>query len=556
MSNKGRFIFGALLLLWMSSFCNAADIISAEPEKVALTIYRENISSYDELVPLTSPDVADTGLVMVSETRQIELPAGESRIEFRGVAEGVIPQTAKLQNLTGTIVESNFDYDLLTPYDLLRKSVGESVVFVRTNPQTGQQSEQAAVIRSSEAGVVLDINGHLEEFVCDGDPQHIIFNRLPPGLAAQPTLSIVVRTQTAAKVTLQLNYLALGVQWRADYVASIREDRKTLDLSAWITLVNGRGTSFVNAPIQVVAGTLERNEDETVPPVLQRPRAGSSCWPQIALPRYDRYTMYEVEEVVVTGLRTSVGIKATQSEIGDYKLYLLPEATTLAAKQSKQVLMLAQENVSFKRAYHYAFDVHDLASGLADAENTEEPAVFNPALNLRFKNTKANNLGIPLPAGNVTVFDSENNLSLLVGENFMTDQLKQADVAIELQRDMDITITPTIATIEQIIKPKKKKYKLKEKYEYGEEDEYAGADSDEGEEETTSEYRQVDFLVENFKSTPVIVELEQIHSEYYEATIFSESIKSHLKNGSRVWTLKLNAGEKRHLKYKVAINTY
>ena len=154
MSNKGRLVAGALL--WMSSFCNAAHIISTGPEKVSLTIYRENFSSYDELVPLTSPEAADTGLVMVSETRQIELPAGESRIEFRGVAEGIVPQTAKLQDLKGTIVESNFDYDLLTPYDLLRKSVGENVMLVSTSPQTGQQSEQAAVIRSSEGGVVPD----------------------------------------------------------------------------------------------------------------------------------------------------------------------------------------------------------------------------------------------------------------------------------------------------------------------------------------------------------------------------------------------------------------
>jgi len=551
MSNKGHFIVGALL--WVSSFCNAADIISVEPAKVALTVYRENISFYDELAPLTSPEAADTGLVMVSETRQIELPAGESRIEFRGVAEGIVPQTAKLQDLKGTIVESNFDYDLLTPYDLLRKSVGENVVFVRTNLQTGQQSELAAVIRSSEAGVVLEIDGHLQEFVCGGDPQHIIFNRLPPNLAVQPTLSVVVRTQTASKVTLQLNYLALGVQWRADYVASIREDRKTLDLSAWITLVNGRGTSFVNAPIQVVAGTLERDEEETVPPALQNPRVGSSCWSQIALPRYGQYSADVLEEIVVTGLRTTAGIKATQSEMGDYKLYLLPEATTLAAKQSKQVLMLSQEKVSFRRAYRYAFDVDDLASDLADWKNTEVPAIFNPTLNLRFKNTKANNLGIPLPAGNMAVFDSENSLSLLVGENFMKDQLKAADVAIELQRDLDITIIPTISKIEQRIKPKKKKHKLRAEDDEGE---YPGTDSDESDGEVTPEYQQVDFLVENFKSNPVIVELEQIHSEYYEATTLSESIKSRLKNGSRVWTLKLNAGERRHLKYKVAINTH
>ena len=70
---------------------------------------------------------------MVSETRTVDVPAGISTIVFRGVADAIVPQTAAIEGLPAALLESNFDYDLLTPGAVIAKSHGERVQLVRTD---------------------------------------------------------------------------------------------------------------------------------------------------------------------------------------------------------------------------------------------------------------------------------------------------------------------------------------------------------------------------------------------------------------------------------------
>ena len=59
---------------------------------------------------------------MISETREVDLPAGRTRIRFEGVADAIIPASAAVEGLPGAVIERNFDYDLLDPGSLIEKS--------------------------------------------------------------------------------------------------------------------------------------------------------------------------------------------------------------------------------------------------------------------------------------------------------------------------------------------------------------------------------------------------------------------------------------------------
>lgn len=504
--------------LLVASVNLVADVISPAPDKVNLTVYRSDAYS-DELISLNDSESTTTGLVMVSETRSIDLPAGESRIVFRGVADAMIPQTAKLRELNGSIVESNFDYSLISPYDLINKSVGKPVLLASTNLQTGQVTEHQAIIRSGTNGVLLEIDGKLEEFNCGGNPQRLIFPSIPLGLTSEPTLSVVVRTPQAGHVQLALSYLAVGIQWSADYVANINLDGKTLNLSAWITLVNARSTSFANAPVQVVAGKIEHNQEETIPPKLKRERAGSSCWPAISSPKlYSDNYGDDVEEIVITGIKASAGL----SELGDYKLYTLPTETTVAAFQSKQVLMLAHEQVIFDHIYTYQFSVEELRN--RDDFDSDEINIdsFKPITVLRFANTKKNNLGIPLPSGNVSVMNSGAQHSLFVGQHHIQDISVGSTVEIILGKEPDIVINRRVTLVKENKDKKSRRVKI-------------------------------DISVSNYKSSASDVEVKLYLSEYYDTKIISESAPHVVKNDNHVWRLKLRAGETRHLRYEANI---
>src|SRR5687768_12185206 len=114
-------------LLLLASFVGApgaADIVSDIVEATELTIYRDNQRGFR---PLTLDEWDSNGIAMITETRTIEIPAGQSTIQFRGVADGIVPQTAALEGVPATIVEANFDYDLLAPGSLIARSLDRPV---------------------------------------------------------------------------------------------------------------------------------------------------------------------------------------------------------------------------------------------------------------------------------------------------------------------------------------------------------------------------------------------------------------------------------------------
>src|SRR5690606_19589717 len=110
----------------------------------------------------------DYGLAMVSESRTVELPAGDSTIIFRAVADGIVPQTVAIEGLPARLAESNFDYDLLTPGTLIEKSLGRVVRVVSTDRTSGRQIERPATLLSGPQGVLLDYGESVEALDCSG----------------------------------------------------------------------------------------------------------------------------------------------------------------------------------------------------------------------------------------------------------------------------------------------------------------------------------------------------------------------------------------------------
>lgn len=426
------------------------EVVSPRAERTAVVIYRDRPVDTSRLLERSSegdPDLAREGLALIVETRTIDLPAGEAVIRLRGVATGIVPQTATLDGLPAQVIERNTDFDLLSPNSLLQRSVGELVRVVRTNPATGEQVEKAAIVRSGPAGTVLEIDGRLEALNCSGLTERIVFDRVPDGLSDQPVLSIRTRAQTAGQHTVTLAYLTTGLQWSADYVARLNPDGESLSLRGWITLANFGGTGFADAPVQVVAGNLNRDED-TVPvePIVVARTPG--CWPldtttgspeEIVVtgsrarrdPSYapsplvqtSREDLMAIDEVVVTGSRI-----VRLGELGDYKIYTLPEPTDVNARQTKQVQFLEQADVRFTRSY--AVDVFE--------DNDDEPE--QPVLMLRLRNEAAAGLGLPLPGGGVSLFEAQTGQTLFTGQAKFEDKGVGLPVELYFGEATDLTV--------------------------------------------------------------------------------------------------------------------
>ena len=193
---------------------------------------------------------------LIEDKRQLDLPAGRSRQEFRDVSAQIEPATVTLNGRGIGIVEQNFDFDLLSPAALMQKAVGQTVTLVRINPATGVETRERALILATNGGVVMQIGDRIEVLRDDNLPARVIFDRVPETLRPRPTLSVTVNADGAGRRPVTLTYLTPGLAWAADYVALFDEGNGRMDVQGWITLTNNSGTPYVNASTLLVAGAV------------------------------------------------------------------------------------------------------------------------------------------------------------------------------------------------------------------------------------------------------------------------------------------------------------
>lgn len=504
--------------------------VSSAPEKVSVTFYHDEAVDTSGLV---RPDNADAmrseGLAFVTETRTIDLPAGPALVEFRGVAATMVPQTAKIEGLPSGIVEQNFDYDLLSPGSLVAKSIGRTVHVVRTDPKTGKRTEIPAVVRSAPNGVVLDEgNGKHEAFNCSGLPERLVFDEVPDGLANTPTLSVHADAPTAGRHTIELSYLATGLAWSADYVAQVRPGGKTLDLSGWITLANFGQTGFARAPVSVIAGNLSRTGDDQ-PVDASALALSAQCWPTdinwgkflpppppppppppVASPAFEeRAANDQIQTVVVTAERRT-SVEAQQ--LGDYKLYALPDPTDVHARETKQVQFLDQRDVPFVKLYGYLNEFDNDSDVLDDAA----------LVIYRLQNKPEAGLGKPLPAGQVSFVEpGPDEQPIFVGDAHIADTAVGLPVDTATGNAFDVRVAHHVAFDISVGSGKNKR-----------------------------DRRSFDIAVENDKSIPIQFEVVQALTAPGQR-IAAESEEHTLYRGYTTWRFALAAGQRHELTFTI-----
>lgn len=359
-----------------------------DQQVVAVTIYNED-------------------LALVKDQRRVQLDKGENHLTFREVSAQIRPETALLRSLSHpgalNLMEQNFDFDLLTPQKLLEKYVGRKVLLVKTHPQTGAESIEEAQVLAAGQGVVLKVGERIEA----GVPGRLVYPDVPQNLRDRPTLVTTLTSTTAEPQQLELSYLTSGLSWKADYVAELAADEKTLDLSGWVTLNNRSGATYRNARLQLVAGDVNRVRPES--PL-----------------RYGR---------VMEMAAQKAALEMAEESLFEYHLYTLGRATTLAENQIKQVALLSASGVETKKTlelrgqdYYYRAPYDDLGTKL-------KVGVY-----LQFENREKSGMGMPLPKGVVRVYkkDKAGNAQF-VGEDSIDHSPKNETIRLKLGEAFDVT---------------------------------------------------------------------------------------------------------------------
>ncbi len=357
--------------------------------------------------------IYNSNLALVKDTREVRLPKGETKLAFQEVSAQIRPETALLKNFTEPkgffVIEQNFDFDLLSPQKLLEKYVGEkvTVVSMRPNPDGpgSKEHREEATVLATNGGTVLQFADRIETSV----PGRIIYSRVPANLRARPTLVLNLNSGADRAQKLELSYLTGGLAWKADYVANLASDEKTLDLNGWVTLTNTSGASYPNATLQLVAGDVNRAKEK--PDVAYRMMSKNGAVPAPAAAEMREESLFE------------------------YHLYTLDRPTTIQENQTKQVALLGASSVPVRKEFLLQGQSHYYSNAYGDTGEKLKVGVY-----VEFDNKEASNLGKPMPKGIVRVYkkDSEGRAQF-IGEDNVDHTPKNELVRLKLGDAFDVT---------------------------------------------------------------------------------------------------------------------
>lgn len=356
----------------------------------------------------TTVTVYPSNLALIEDTRAIEFAAGRSTIQFPDVSAQIRPETAALSADGVTVIEQNFDFDLLTPQKLMEKALGRTVKIVRTNPGTGVQTEEAATVLSTQQGVVLKVGDHIEVLRDDGVPTRVIFDKVPDNLRARPTLSILAASKRAGSRPATLSYMTGGLTWKADYVASFDERAGTLDLQGWVTLTNNTNVAYEDAKVKVAAGAV--SSGNLAPATPYNPNRSNDSGAN------DRVTLFD-----------------------------LPEPVTIADKQAKQIGMVELKGVHADKVYRSVWTTGP-GSGYFSASG--KPAKAQVVLRFEAKDGAGRVWRLPRGALRGFIRDAKGDAQF-IGETQITDIAAGGKVVAAVSQAFDIEIQPRMVSEER-----------------------------------------------------------------------------------------------------------
>jgi len=393
-------------MLYPAAFANRAHMAQEkEPGRAAA----DQSTSLNDQTDL-NVTVYNSNIALVRDVRNLLLPTGTFRVKFMDIAATVNPATVHFRSLTDPeklgVIEQNYEYDLLEPAKLLHKYVGKEVTLVRAYQENGttKREEIKATLLSDNNGPVWKIGN---DIVTGMYAESYRFPEVPANLYDRPTLLMSLENSGARKQQIEASYLANNLSWNADYVLTVARDDKNADLDGWVTVVNNSGTAFHNARLQLVAGELNR---------VQPPAPMSMATREMAMNK-------------------AVAAQFQQEAFSEYHLYTLGRKTSVEDKETKQISLLQGSGVPVEKIFvvnGQSFYYHN--------QQTPGAPLKDPVLvYYKFKNEEKAGLGIPLPAGNVRVYQKDSKGGILfAGEDRIDHTPKDEQVNIHIGNAFDV----------------------------------------------------------------------------------------------------------------------
>jgi len=236
----------------------------------------------------------------------------------------------------------------------------------------------------------------------------------------KPTLTWLIETDKAGSLEAELGYVTGGMRWEASYNLVAPQEGDRLDIVGWVTMDNQSGKTFENARIKLMAGDVSKLRPEEMD--------------------------YRFGPQVGGAIRGAAAPPVTEKAFEEYHLYTLTRRTTLHDRETKQVEFLRADDVDFDRFYVYDGAKIDPERYRGwGIEQIRQEASYGTECNPKvwvmceFKNSKDNELGMPLPAGRTRFYRRDEDGQLeFTGENVIDHTPKDETVRVYMGNAFDL----------------------------------------------------------------------------------------------------------------------
>ncbi len=378
--------------------------------------------------------VYNQGFGLVKESRSLGLRAGRQTVAVEDVAALIEPNSVAIRSVgradAFSVLEQNYQYDLISVQAVLNKAVGKEVRFHRVLPN-GQREVVIGTLLSSPTAIVGGPNGNSTQtyngMVIRTPEGRILLNpsgeievtSLPEGLISKPTLLWEIESSQAGDVPVELSYLTQGMNWEADYVLQI-DGLNNADLQGWVTVTNNCGTTYENAKLKLLAGDVQRSRPEAMADAMK-----------------------------MRGAAAGGGGGFEQESLFEYHLYTLQRPATIRNREMKQLSLL--EGKGLKYTKKLIVDSMAPYRGWYPQEGQVGVGDVKPLVKVEFVNSEANKLGMPLPKGTVKVYQRDKSGSVqMLGEDQIDHTPKDERISLTVGRSFDVRATRTRTNFRRI----------------------------------------------------------------------------------------------------------
>lgn len=357
---------------------------------------------------------------VVRDQFDLTLDKGSNQVKYQNITQRLEPDSVQLRSRDGKrqiqVLEQNYLANTVSESLLLHHFEGQTIDFEIIRDQK-PVIVPGKIVRSgynagNGASPIIELEGKTR-FGLPGKP---LFPALKDDTLLKPTLQWHLNASHAGNTALELAYITGGLNWKADYNIVANEKNDKVRLNGWVTFSNNAGKDFSDATIKLMAGDVNK-----ITPSAPMMKTRSMEFMAAAAPA------------------------VSEKAFDEFHLYTLQNRLNLQHGETKQVEFVSASDVTATKLYVYDGAASDPFQTFYGNDFRNDPNYGTQSnskvwIMREFANSKANQLGIPLPKGRVRFYQQDDDQQLeFIGENNIDHTPKDETVRLYTGNAFDVS---------------------------------------------------------------------------------------------------------------------